>query len=231
MGGWEDERVRGLRCVKIKKHRNEEASKPNTMNSKDTLVNKFEKAGLITVIIIWVLRATIGPMFNFTLLVTTTLLAIYYLWFGFFIFNKMQPLDLLHQHNHSHINRFHIVTGIIMGIILSYSLIAIIFGFLFFPGIQTAMISAAALLLLFIIYVLAYDMVKKRHRKLCRRFYLRAAIVGVILAAFLFTPLETKLSILFGDHPNFRDAYLEYSENPDDEEAVERLREERSKFR
>ncbi len=201
------------------------------MNNKDTLVNKFEKAGLATVIIIWVLRAAIGPMFNFTLLLTTTLLAIYYLWFGFFIFNKMQPLDLLYQHQHSHISRFHIVVGIVMGVVLSYSLIAIIFGFLFFPGIQNAMISAAVLLLLFTLSVLACDMVKKRHRELCRRFYQRAAIVGVILTALLFTPLETRLSILFRDHPDFREAYLEYRENPDDKEAVERLRDERSKFR
>ncbi len=201
------------------------------MKQKDTLVNKFEKAGLGTVIIIWVLRGAIGPMFNFTLLLTTTLLAIYYLWFGFFIFNKMQPLDLLYQHKHRQISRFHIVAGIVMGVVLSYSLIAITFGFLFFPGIQTAMISAASILILFTVYMVAYDMVKNRHRKLCRRFYPRAAIVGVVLAALLFIPLETRLSILFRDHPDFQEAYLEYRENPDDEKAEERLREERSKFR
>ncbi len=201
------------------------------MKNNDTLVNKFEKAGLVTVIIIWLLRATVGPMFNFTLLLTTTLLAIYYLWFGFFIFNKMQPLDLLYQHKHKQISRFHIVAGIVMGVVLSYSLIAITFGFLFFPGIQTAMFSAAGLLILFTIYVLAYDLVKKRHRILCRRFYQRAVIIGAILAALLFIPLETRLSILFRDHPDFQEAYLEYRENPDDEKAEERLREERSKFR
>lgn len=197
----------------------------------DTLVNKFEKAGMVTVIIIWLLRAIIGPMFNFTLLLTTTLLAIYYLWFGFFIFNKMQPLDLLYQHKHKQIGRFHIAAGITMGIILSYSLIAIIFGFLFFPGMQAAMISAAAILFLFAVFLRAYNKIKKRHRKLCQRFYTRAAIVGVILAALLFIPLENRLNILFRDHPDFREAYLEYRENPDDEEALERLREERSKFR
>ncbi len=201
------------------------------MMRNETLVNKFEKAGMVTVIIIWLLRAILGPMFNFTLLLTTTLLAIYYLWFGFFIFNRMQPLDLLYQHHHRQIQRFHIAAGITMGIILSYSLIAIIFGFLFFPGMQAAMISAVTILLLFTVFVLAYEKVKKRHEKLCRRFYMRAAIVGTILAALLFIPLENRLYILFRDHPEFREAYLEYRENPDDDEAIERLREERSKFR
>ncbi len=201
------------------------------MPRKDTLVNKFEKAGLATVIVIWILRAAFGPMFNFSLLLITTLLAIYYLWFGFFIFNKMQPLDLLYQRNHQNISRFHISAGLLSGLILSYSLIAILFGFLFFPGMQTALITALSILLLFTAGIIAYDLVKKKHRKICKRYYYRAAVIGFFLAILLFTPIETRLSVLFRQYPDFQEAYLEYRENPDDEEAEERLREERSRFR
>jgi len=201
------------------------------MNNKDTLVNKFEKAGLVTVLIIWILRGAVGPAFNFALLITTTLLAIYYLWFGFFVFNKMQPLDLLYQKHHRAISRFHIAAGILMGIVLSYSLIAILFGFHFFPGMKTALISGGIILLFFTIFIAAYHSVKKRHQEICKRFYSRAAIIGFVLALLLFSPVDMRLSILFKDHPEFQEAYLEYLENPEDDKSIERLREERSKFR
>ena len=201
------------------------------MAKKDTLVNKFEKAGLATVLVVWILRASIGPVFNYTLLVTTTLLAIYYLWFGFFIFNHMQPLDLLYQQKHRSINRFNISMGIIMGVILSYGLIAILFGFLFFPGMQMAMITAAAVLVLLTAFIIIYRTIYKKHRQICRRFYVRASIIGFFLAILLLPPTELRLSVLFRDHPDFQEAYMDYRENPDDEKAKERLREERSKFR
>ncbi len=201
------------------------------MNKTDTIINKLEKAGLITVVVIWILRAWFGPVFNFSLLVTTTLLAVYYLWFGFFIFNKLQPADLLQHQIRQSITPFQVTTSILMGIITSYALIAIIFGFFFFPGIQTAIISAYVLIGVFTCLMLVHHILKKKKLPFCRRFYVRITVIGFFLLLLGAPPPEYRLQLLFKDYPEFQQAYLEYRKNPDCEETKNRLREERSQFR
>ncbi len=201
------------------------------MHKRDTIINQLEKAGLITVILIWILRAWFGPVFNFTLLVTTTLLAVYYLWFGFFIFNKLQPADLLQHQVRQSITPFQVTTSILMGMITSYALIAIIFGFFFFPGIQMAIISAFVLIVVFTCFMLFHQIIKKKQLFFCKRYYIRIIVIGFFLILLGAPPLEYRLQLLFKDYPEFQQAYLDYRNNPDCEETKNRLREERSQFR
>ncbi|TVR42482.1 MAG: hypothetical protein EA394_03405 [Bacteroidia bacterium] len=201
------------------------------MDRKESIINKFEKAGLVTVVVIWLLRAVFGPAFNFALLVTTTVLSVYYLWFGFFIFTKLRPWDLIHRHIRQSINRFAVITGILMGVIISHTLIAILFGFYFFPGTQAVISVAAVALLLFTGFLIIIKIIDKKSRPHCNRYYLRAGILGVFLLLLWLLPLETKLEILYKDYPEFRAAYIEYVNNPECEQAIHKLREERSRFR
>ncbi len=201
------------------------------MERKESIINKFEKAGLVTVVVIWLLRAVFGPDFNFALLVTTTVLSVYYLWFGFFIFNKLRPWDLIHRHIRQSINRFAVVTGILMGVIISQTLIAIIFGFYLFPGTQTVVTISAIVLLLFTGFLVIVQIIDKKSRPHCNRYYLRAGLLGIFLLLLWLVPLETRLEILYKDYPEFRAAYIEYVNNPDCERAIQKLRDERSRFR
>ncbi len=201
------------------------------MKNSEGLISKMEKAGLVTVIIIWLLRAWLGPVLNFALLVTTTLLAVYYLWFGFFVFNGIQPLDLLQRHVRQIFHPFRIVTSILMGFIMSYMLIAILFGFYFFSGVPTVMTSAFGLLVGFVLALLFFTFIKKKEVPHARKFYLRAALMLVGLLLLWLPPVEDRLNILYRGYPEFGEAYMEHMENPDCPEAEERLREERSRFR
>ncbi len=201
------------------------------MGNNNTLISKFEKAGLVTVITVWLLRAWLGPGMNYTALVGTTLLSVYYLWFGFFIFNKLKPLDLLRQETTRKLSRFSITASIIMGVIISYTLIAILFGIFFFPGMQAVMVSAFTILVAFSLYIAVYQKLRKRRSEFCTRYFKRAALIGFFLLVLIAMPMEKRLSIFFRDHPGFIEAYLEYRQNPGSEEATDRLREERSRFR
>ena len=201
------------------------------MKQRDTLINKLEKAGAVTVIAVWILRIFLGPVLNFALLVTTTLLAIYYLWFGFFIFNKLQPLQLLYMEVRQSITPFRIIPTILMGIISSYALISVLFGFFFYPGMQFMMASALILLVVFTGVMIGIQYIKKKFDPLCPRMYIRAAGLIIILLILWAPPVEDRLNILFSDHPEFIEAYLDYRENPDDPENIQRLREQRSRFR
>jgi len=197
----------------------------------DTIINKFEKAGMVTVIVVWLLRIWLGPVLNYALLLTTTLLSIYYLWFGFFIFNKVRPLDLLYQETRRSLGAFKIGSSILAGFVMSYGLIAILFGFLFFPLMQTVLAIAAIFTVLMTGYVLYAHLHRKKHPVLCKRFYPRLGILIVFLMLLIAPPLELRLNILFREYPEFVEAYLDYRQNPACEESIERLREKRSRFR
>jgi len=201
------------------------------MAVKDTIINKFEKAGMITVIVVMLLRIWLGPVTNTSLLVFTTLLSIYYLWFSFFIFNKLAPLQLLKKSIVQSLYPFQIYITIIMGIILSYALIAILAGFMFFPLMHTIMFWAFIALTGFTIFLALYQIMKKKDLLFLQRYYYRAALYIVLLGLLLIPSVETRVEILYKDHPDFIEAYLEWLESPDDEEVLERLRDIRSRFR
>lgn len=201
------------------------------MKVKDTIINKFEKAGLVTVIVVMLLRIWLGPITNTSLLVFTTLLSIYYLWFSFFIFNKLAPLQMLNKSIVQSLYPFQIYITIIMGIVLSYALIAILAGFMFFPLMHTIMLWAFVALTGFTIYLAIYVLIRKKNLPFLKRYFSRALLYIGLLALLLWPPLETRLEVLYWHHPEFREAYLEWRENPDDEEAQERLRDIRSRFR
>lgn len=201
------------------------------MQQPDTLINKFEKASLATVLIIMGIRVWLGPDSNFMLLVATTILSTYYLWFGFFIFNKLKPQDLLNKTVVRSLKPFQVYVSIIMGIIVSYALIAILVGFFFYPVMQSVLISAFLVIGAFTAFLILYQLIKKQKPNYFQRFYYRAAIFIFVLALLWLPPLEKRLNILFRHYPEFIEAYLDCRENPDDEEARDKLREERSRFR
>ncbi len=201
------------------------------MQQPDTLINKFEKAGLVTVLLIMGIRVWLGPETNFMLLVATTILSTYYLWFGFFIFNKLKPQDLLNKAVVRQLNPFRVYISIIMGILLSYALIAILVGFFYYPVMQTILLTASIALAVFTLFLIIYQLAKKLKPDHFHRFYYRAAICSILIALLWLPPLEKRLDVLFRKYPEFIEAYIDYHENPDDEEAREKLREERSRFR
>lgn len=201
------------------------------MKVKDTIINKFEKAGVVTVIVVMLLRIWLGPMTNTSLLVFTTLLSIYYLWFSFFIFNKLAPLQMLNRDIVLSLYPFQIYITILMGIVLSFTLIAVLAGFMFFPLMHKIMLWAFVALTGFTIYLAIYQIIKKKDLPFLKRYYYRAALYISLLGLLLVPPVETRLNILYKDHPEFIEAYLEWRENPEDEEAQKRLRDIRSRFR
>ncbi len=201
------------------------------MNDKDTIINKFEKAGIVTVIVVMIMRIWLGPATNTSLLVFTTLLSTYYLWFSFFIFNKLAPMQMLNRVIVQGLYPYQVYITILMGVVLSFALIAILAGFMFFPLMPLIMFWAFLALTGFTAYLAIYHIIKKRELPFLRRYFYRAALYIGLLGLLLIPPVETRLKILYRDHPDFIEAYMEYLENPEDKEARERLSDVRSRFR
>jgi hypothetical protein len=60
---------------------------------------------------------------------------------------------------------------------------------------------------------------------------LRSTFFSVLFLVLWISPVEKRLNLLYKNHPEFIEAYKYYTSNPDDPEALERLREERTAFR
>jgi hypothetical protein len=126
---------------------------------------------------------------------------------------------------------FEVYMGIAMGIVVSYALIGILFGFFFYPLMPVILGSALAILVSFNIFIFIYRVFKKKKFSFLESFSFRSLLYSLLLVLLTVPPLETRLNILFKDYPEFIEAYIDARENPADEELQEKVREERSRFR
>lgn len=194
-------------------------------------LNKLENYGALIVLCLLGFRFFFGVGLDFFLLTAITILAVFYLWFGFFLFNKAVPLDLLDRHKRDGFTTFRTVSSILMGMVYSVCLIAILYAVFFYTRMQFMLGFSVFLLGVSITLTLVYHWFNRSDSAFLGQYYRRTAILGVFIIGLAFTPVDTRLKLLYADSPGFIEAYREYRENPDSEEALERLRSERSKFR
>ncbi|MFO7998117.1 MAG: hypothetical protein R6U86_03965 [Bacteroidales bacterium] len=198
---------------------------------KSTILNRVEKYGALIALFLLTYRVFFGIALDVFLLNAITLLAIYYLWLGFFLFNKTLPLDLVDRRKRVRFTPFRTVSSILMGLVYSVCLIAILYAVFFYPRMQFMLGFAFFLLGASLASTLVYHWLNKADWHFLSQFYRRTAILGVFILGTIITPVETRLGILYSNYPGFVEAYKEYRTNPDSPEALERLRSERSNFR
>lgn len=201
------------------------------MKEKVTLFNKIERFGGLLVILLITGRVFIGPDLNAPLRISLTLLSVFYMWFGFFIFNRTLLTELITHSKNKLLNPFRITTSILMGLLYSFSMISLIFSFYFLRGMHVMMGLSTLLVVVATILMLVWQWLYKDEGGYIRQFYLRSALFAALGTAFLATPLQTRLEILYGNHPDFVEAYMNYFNHPDEDQAIENLREVRSRFR
>lgn len=201
------------------------------MEKQLTLLNKIERYGGMLVILLLLGRILIGTDLNVVLRISLTLFSIFYMWFGFLIFNRVVIGDLIHAGRRKVVNPFRIGSSILMGFCYSYCIISIVFSFFFLRGMQFMLSLSTLLLVAGTVFLVIYNWINKNETTYLRQYYLRSAILVVILISLLLTPLEARLKVLYGDHPDFVEAYINYHNNPGNEQFVEPLKEARSQFR
>ncbi|MFO7979006.1 MAG: hypothetical protein R6U64_10135 [Bacteroidales bacterium] len=201
------------------------------MKERMTLINKTERLGGLVVLVLIAARILIGPEMNVALRLSLTLLAVFYMWFGFFIFNRTGLTDLITRKRNLRLNPFRITSSIIMGLLYSFCMISLIFSFYFLRGMHVLIGLSTVLVVVATLLMGTYQWIHKAEAAYIRQFYLRSALFAILGFAFLATPLQTRLEVLYGNHPDFVEAYMNYYQNPREEQAIENLRETRSRFR
>jgi len=176
-------------------------------------------------------RFAFGTALNGLLITALVFLAIYYMWFGFFIFNRASLRDLATPKSRSKFTPFMVASGILMGLIYSFCTISIIYGIYFYQAMNFMLAAGFFFVLFATSFTLVYHRLNPQDAPYLRQFYRRSAILGLFCLFMWITPVDTRLQLLFRKHPDFIEAYKNYRINPDDPQAEERLKTARSLFR
>jgi len=196
-----------------------------------TVFKRIEIVGTIAIVVLILFRFLIGTSLNGALLVALVFQTIYYMWFGFFLFSRVSLRDLATPKSRNQVSPFMVISSIIMGLIYSVATIAMVYGLFFYQGMNVVLSGAVLLIILSSGITLLYHWLNVADRPLLKQYYKRSFILGAFCLALWLTPVDTRLEILFKDYPEFVEAYKNLRDNPDNEEAKQRLREARSYFR
>jgi len=194
-------------------------------------MRKFELAGLLILALLLIYRVFFGLELQVILRIVLTVISIFYLWFGFFIFNRLSLKDLFFTQKVRQICLRKLTTSIVSGFVYSFSFISILFVVNFYKGMQSMSLLSLILnlgLILISIFMLLTD---KEINLFSRQYLWRSVFLFVLFFFVVRTPVEKRLNILYKEHPRFIEAYHNYLQNPDDLEVQNRLKEERSTFR
>ena len=96
-----------------------------------TLVKKIEKIGQLVAGLLIFYRLIFGTSLDFFLLTSITMLAVYYLWMGFFIFTNAIPSDIIDRKKRAALTPLKIAVSIAMGVVYSVCIITILYAIFF----------------------------------------------------------------------------------------------------
>jgi hypothetical protein len=196
-----------------------------------TILKRIERIGAMVVVFLVILRVWLGTEMNGILLTSLMLMAILYMWAGFFLFSRVSLRDLATPASRSQVSPFMIASSIIMGLIYSFCTLGVTFGIFFYSGMNFMLSASFFLLLATTAITLIYHWLNDADRPLLWQYYKRSAVLGLLCLTIWVIPVDTKLQFLFREHPQFIEAYRDYRENPDNPVVYERLKEARSYFR
>ncbi len=194
-------------------------------------IKRIEYVALFIILALIIFRVFAGMQLHVLLRVFLVLIAIFYMWSGFFLFTGMSPKDLFNDRKRSELPPKKVTISIIAGFIYSLSFIAIIHTIDFYRGMDILAGIAFLLNLLIMGFILFLWSRRKEKNKFIQQFFIRSTVLVFFFAFVLLISVETKLNVLYKDHPRFIEAYTAYMDDPEDPEKVNALREERSAFR
>ena len=194
-------------------------------------MKKVEITGLILILVLILFRLFGGMQLHVTLRVIMVLISIFYMWFGFFLFNEVKLKDLISKKRRRTFTTPQIASSILAGFIYSLSFITLVHVLEFYRGMNFLTVFSLLLNLFLILAGLFYTRYKKEYAAFFQQFTKRSIFYVLLFGFVWIVPIEKKLHVLYKEHPRFIEAYIAHMEDPDDPEKLNHLREERSAFR
>jgi len=194
-------------------------------------MKKTEITLVVITSILFILRFIWGVPVNLMLRISLTILSVFYLWTGFFLFNNISFRHIYIKHAFKGIDAFKIASGIGMGVVYSVSLISIMYAINIYSGMNFMLGFSLFCLLTSLSFYAVYYFINNKSFAYVRQYFIRSIVLIVVCTSLLSISVDKRLDILYGEYPEFIQAYKNHNDNPEDSLAAEKLKEERSKFR
>ncbi len=194
-------------------------------------MRKFEVISIILILGLLLYRVFVGIEFQVILSVMLTLMAIFYMWFGLFLFNRTSPVVLFDKWKRKQLTRFQIAGSIGFGFLYSFSFITIMYAVNFYAAMDTMILLALIFNVLILGVCAFYGWRYKGTKSFLRQFFLRSFLWVILLSAIMRIPVDQRLEVLYKEYPAFIEAYNDYRQDPDNPSTLQTLKEERSAFR
>lgn len=196
-----------------------------------TFMKKTELSLIVITGLLLLLRFIWGVPVNLMLRIMLTLTAVFYLWSGFFLFNRISISKIHLRQTFKGINAFKIATGIGMGGIYSVALISVMYAINFYSGMNFLLGFSVFCLFMSGSFFTVYYFLNPETIGYVKQYFIRNVVLILITGFMLSLSVDKRLEILYHEYPEFIEAYKTHRDNPDDTFAAEKLKEERSRFR
>jgi hypothetical protein len=183
--------------------------------------------GLLALIGIILIIATI-PGGNTLTILGLGILSMIYCYFGFAFFNGIRARDIFKKSSYAGIKAIRIVGAIAAGMLLSTVVIGIMFKIMMWAGASAMLlIGFLPILIISIISVIKYSGNKDLYYK---RILVRAIIFGGVALFLFLLPSDTILKIRYRCCPDYVNAVIAASNDPDNEALQQKAQEEEDKM-
>jgi hypothetical protein len=184
-------------------------------------MKKFELIFILTVITAALAVLINYPMATQILIVSISLLSVFYLYVGFAVFLDIPFQKLFSKDRFGQINKPRIVGAVALGVALSASLIGILFKLLIWPNAKTQLlIGLSGLILIGAPSIWRYTLNKSAFY---HRIFTRLALYIPLIACAIFIPKYAMLEHQYQDYPQYVNAFKANHEQPNDPELQKQL--------
>jgi hypothetical protein len=184
-------------------------------------MKKFELIFILTVLGAIIAVLVNYPMASQILVVSLSLLSIFYMYIGFAVFLDIPFRELFGKNRFGQINKQRIVGAFALGIALSASLIGVLFKILIWPNATIQLlIGLSGLTVVGALSIWRYTFNKS---EFYHRIFIRLALYIPLIVFSIFIPKYAILEYQYREFPEYVEAFKAQNENPSDPELQRKL--------
>jgi hypothetical protein len=183
----------------------------------------FVTLGLVSIL----LNLFLIPFANLFMLLSLSILSVFYLYFSFAFFNGIQLRNIFKKVAYADVSALRIVGAIGTGIALSQTIIGLIFKFNEWPGAFVMM--SVGLSGFLVVAIVGFIQFTKNKIDYYRNIFKRIALFGGLTLILVLLPSNLMFEFKYRNYPTYIEAYKKFIENPTNKELSDKVAAERRK--
>ncbi len=188
----------------------------------------FEKSLVLLAVIGVAMNLLLIPGGTFFTMLAVLVLSLFYIFFGFLLFNEIKLVKVFSASSYSAIPKYHILGAFLSGIVISIACIGALFGIEIWAGSKIILLCCVIICLPLLVIVLMKQSAK--YKRYYTGILLRLIVTGGLCLLLFAFPEHYLVEIKFRKYPQYIRLLKESGNNPNNEKLRDSLLEERNKM-